>query len=214
MRAGAELARGLGRHLHVDRDPARFGRADLDLGPRRDRRLRQALHLDAVALRLLGRVHDLQPVDVLDAGRRRPSRASAPRSRTTSTLSGVRSARLATQRDARCASSTRAVDQHARAQHAAPRSARALQPLRQRVLRSRSGSGRAGSPSCPSRCRRRRCRRRSRCTRTAGPCGCRCRSGRPARRACSRCSRPGPARAGSALARARAARLAARARRR
>ena len=152
---------------------------------------------DPVALRLLGRVHQLQPVDVLE----RPSstmRASAPRSRTTSTFSGVRSARLATKADATAPAARR----RRRARAAAARgaaSARGVQLLGQRVLGGDSGSARADSPSCPSRRRRRRCRRRSRCTRTAGPCGCRCRSGRPARTACSRCSRPSPSAARSAL---------------
>ncbi len=71
--------------------------ADLDrlhrLGRNPDARL--AGDADQVALRLLGGVHQLQAVDVLELAVL-DTRASAPRSRTTSTRNGVRSARLAT----------------------------------------------------------------------------------------------------------------------
>ena len=82
----------------------------------------------------------------------RPSstrRASAPRSRTTSTRNGVRSARLAP-KAATISDQDGGVDQHARAQHAAQHLRACPSPWRGRSA-WRSGSGRAGSSSCPSR---------------------------------------------------------------
>ena len=123
------------------------------------------------------------------------SRASAPRSRITSTLSGTRSA-TATTSAALIATEDAAVDQHARPQHVAP-DAVARRSGPSAPARSSSGSGPSACRPFPSRGRRRRCRPRSRCTRTAARRGCRCRSDTPARTACRRRSRRGSVRRAS-----------------
>ena len=66
MGAGGKRARLLRRDLDGDRNPARLGRRELDVGPGVDGRAGQAFDVDVEPLRLLGRVHQLQPVDVLD----------------------------------------------------------------------------------------------------------------------------------------------------
>ena len=62
----APSVRALSADLHDHRHPARFGRPELDVGGGRQGRARQALDTDRDALRLLGRVHQLHAIDVLD----------------------------------------------------------------------------------------------------------------------------------------------------
>ena len=157
----------------------------------------QAAGGDREPARPLVGVHDLQPIDVLDdAGRGLARQRAAVADHVD--LERIRAARATPPRAAAMPTSSADVDERARPEHA-PRHAVAVVAAWRARSASRSGSARAGSPSCPSPGRSRRCRRRSRCTRTAGPCGCRCRSGRPARRCCSRRSRRGRPPARSAL---------------
>mmetsp|Transcript_61804 Transcript_61804/g.146224 ORF Transcript_61804/g.146224 Transcript_61804/m.146224 type:complete len:709 (-) Transcript_61804:2222-4348(-) len=78
VRAGLQLLRRLGRHAQGHRHPARLGGAKRHRRRPRQHQARQAFDLDVVALRRLGGVHDLKPVDVLD-----PAVLDQPRQRRT-----------------------------------------------------------------------------------------------------------------------------------
>ena len=128
MRARPQRLRRLGRNAHAHGQPARLRRPDREVGARRERRAVEALHVDPVA------AAGPRSRSSAAAGRRsrsRPSstqRASAPRSRTTSTLNGLRSHSEAGDPRGAQRQQHGAVDQHARAQHAPQQSARGAQP--------------------------------------------------------------------------------------
>ena len=133
------------RQLHRERHPARLGRRELDLGPSARGRARRAPR-PSMRKRCasLGGVHQLHPVDVLDAAvldqaRQRAAvahdvdlerRAQRPGSRRTPTA---------------ISDQHRAVDQHARPQHARATSGAGVQRLLHAVLRGVADQARAES---------------------------------------------------------------------
>ena len=103
--------------LHPDRDRAGLGALQRHFIGAGQPDGRNAVDQDAVALRLLGRVHDLQPVDVLDLAAVDHARQRAAVAHHVD-LERRAHARLASSADAQ-RQQHGAVDQHARPQHAA-----------------------------------------------------------------------------------------------